>query len=510
MEGEVKNVVDALRRALQGPASTLAAGTTTAGGSFTISLQPNSFTAPQGSANSYQSTIDVASQGGFNGLVTLTETDTLTAAGSSIGIPTNTVQVAPPSPSNDGLVPLNVNVGASTPTGSYTVTVTGSSTINGLTSTVTATLTVVVGSGGKKCVNNSDCGVGNVCSGGQCYTPVDNTLIHTGPCVARDTSICSAETGTAACTGPDGNCYCASTKAGCASQDCSKQGPCSAGTLLNNCICGCTDCVGSGTPMTVSCPTEIDGFNIGVSNTATGSFVVTNNDPRDLNVTMSIVQAGTPCSCCSGAGPSLSTGGGYILNSGVSQTTIITVPFTCTTLNQCYSYNLKINAQRGVNTMSGFKAIGGVVQTFTCPVKFCLKPCSTTGTATATATGCLAWCGFWSITDGITTYASSLCHPDTTGTFPTLICGGASAGCAVCAANHCNVDTQAITFPKDSVLQAKVYINPGGSFGFPAGCSDGNFRATITTNQGNTVSYASTVQAGVYQTLSGKWCLTGS
>src|SRR5271157_4587581 len=81
-----KNIVDSLRRAVQVPASQLAAGVTQIGGSFSIAIMPLSIQVPGGVANAYQCTIDVSSSGGFNGIVTLTESDALTQQGGSVGL----------------------------------------------------------------------------------------------------------------------------------------------------------------------------------------------------------------------------------------------------------------------------------------------------------------------------------------------------------------------------------------------------------------------------------------
>jgi hypothetical protein len=196
--------------------------------------------------------------------------------------------------------------------------------------------------------------------------------------VTRDTAVCKAENLCAPQT-VNGNCYCCH----CSSSDCNQYtaqcqqtgcggkgcGACSASTRLGTCICGCTKCANTANPISLACPAEIDGYNIGVSNTSTGTFTLTNADSASgYNIDMSLVSTGPNCLCC-GSGPSLSTGGGYSIGPGGAQATTITVPFTCTTKNQCYSWNLKVTVKLAISNQA--------IQSFTCPVKFCLKPCTT-------------------------------------------------------------------------------------------------------------------------------------
>ena len=352
MPGETKNIVDALRRALQGPAAALAAGLPP-NVSLTVSVSPSTIQAPGGVANSYQSTVDVAATGGFTGAVNLTETDTFNALG-TVGFSNATVNIVQ---STDGITQLNVNITPSTASGTYTITVTGTSG----SLTASATVIVIVGTGSSKCVNNVDCpSAGDVCSGGNCYAPVDGTIVHSGPCVSRDTSLCQAQTGTGACTGVDGNCHCIDLSANCQKQDCSAKGPCSSGTLLNNCMCGCSDCNNMANPISITCPTVITGCIDNSSPGASslqGQITVKNNDSTNFyNVGMSIVPVGQNCAAC-GAGPSLSNSA-YTINQSGSQTTFITIPLTATT-SQSYNWGLSIY-------VANWR--GQIVQTLSCPV----------------------------------------------------------------------------------------------------------------------------------------------
>lgn len=376
--GETKNIVDALRRALQGPASQLAGGASSAFGSFSISLQPSTEQTPGGTAQTFQSTIDVSALNGFIGSVTLTETDTLTGPGfGSVGIPTSLVQVGPSSPTNDGLVPLNVNVTANCPSGQYLVTVTGTATNNGQTQIAQAVLTVTVGSGIQKCNSDSDCGAGGNCDNGQCISPIDNLIIGCGtspcgsggigtnPCnTSRCRNLCSGEQAGLAPVWLAGCCYCTS-KTYC-SQNCpqytaqcqAQWGPCSQAFCDAQNICVCTHCK-STTPISVTCPSNMVACMDATTPTATiasGLFALTNTNPSNTyGITMSVVPTGPNCSCC-GGGPVLSTSGFYLTPTG-SQQVMVSVPVTCAK-KQCYNWNLKISITTGAVGQHGFISTG--------------------------------------------------------------------------------------------------------------------------------------------------------
>ena len=354
---------------MQGPISHIAGGQTQAGGMLTVSAQPNSFNILQNIT--VVSTIDVSSISGFQGVVTLTYTDNsnFLGTGGSLSFGTTTLNVAPGS---DGITYLNITSGASQTANSYNISVVASCTnaTTGQTATASVLITIIVAAGIVTCVNNQDCGSGGICSNGQCYTNQDNTVIHPGPCTgaSQEGRGCASKNLGGPCTF-NNNCVCQQTLSNCVgfTANCqSTNGPCSKGTLLNNCGCGCSKCTGQTNPIQFICPTASQTVCVNASapTATTAQFVasILNTDVNNgYTIGGTIQPVGQGNQCAGGnSGPSLSFST-MALPASIGFFPTITVPITCSTA-KCYSWNLLITVTN---------ALGQTVQSFTCPFTVC-------------------------------------------------------------------------------------------------------------------------------------------
>jgi hypothetical protein len=374
--GEFKNVIDALRRALQGPVSTLAAGLIGAGGQFTVSLSPSSYSIPAGQAQTCPVTVTITSQNGWFGTVNLTEQDNFCTGTAQTFSQQTGIAVTPNAP---GVATWTLAFLNNCPSGTYKGTVTASASA---TQYQSADLLVIVGWGQKQCQHNSDCGPGLECVNGVCYSPpLENPLGNCGGAnncsnCTNYTGICKLQNlGTPLCDSASCLCYC--TEPDCSQHsdsECAAYGPCSVPINVNgHCRCSIPtvnqcDFVG------IQCPSELD---ICVD-TATGAvsgnsvnFGITNNSTINPTVSLRIIPI-NPIACPGFTGPTLSTSSVSLAPFGLSgyATTIgVSVVSTCATAG-CYDYQI-------VATVSDPQNHNDVIQTLTCPLRICANtgPC---------------------------------------------------------------------------------------------------------------------------------------
>lgn len=370
MPGEIKNIVDSLRRAMQGPASTLASGTPPSGNTFTLTLNPSTVNDPGGTFQS-RIAVTLTPSTGFSDQVTVADVNNF-CSGTTTQFSFNPVAVQGTTPT---IVVYTINLPANCPAGYYRSTITGTGAVTGATASalleVTVNVTTQIG-----CVNNSDCPPGDWCINGQCYAPIDNMLIgcgagicgnpqkgicNTGSCRA----LCQAENQGPPITGPDGCCYCSSNVNDCtgpaADQACRiKTGKqCSQGKLVNG-LCVCTDCTSS-VNVSIPCPADLNLCADSTSNASNSVSLSVTNSGGAANVAFAVTSTATSNPCV--IGPTLSSSTVGFTGSGTGSISIQAVN-SCLTAN-CYVYLLTAIVTDPVT--------GNVVQTLTCPINVCVK-----------------------------------------------------------------------------------------------------------------------------------------
>lgn len=326
------------------------AGGVSGNATFTLTVTPNTVQHPQGTTNTYQQNLLATSVNGFSGTVTFTIQNNLCSGGTAATL-VNSVSV---SPTSAGITVLNETVPTSCPIGNYTVTVTGVS--GSITQTATLTVQVVgcanppcgPGGGTKKCTNDSDCGPGNICCAGNCYSR--------GPCTADSD-----------CTSTYGACSkCVSTndpKPACLFQH-------------------CTICQGAPTGISVICPAEIDGIVNAAQTVYSTTMSVTN---LSSSSSQSVTVGGQFLNFIPCIGPVTISPGSFTLAPSGSQTVTLTAYIACATA-QCLNYQLKVTAGSQVVscalqicavacTASGPTATSWVYQGGTSKINFVIQQC---------------------------------------------------------------------------------------------------------------------------------------
>ena len=411
--GEIKNIVDSLRRALQGPASTLASGSLNVGNTFTLTLTPTNVNDPGGVAWTQQFQVTLTPAPGFSDSITCVDVNNF-CGGATTGFQFNPVAILG---TTAGVNVYTVNLPANCPAGSYTCTVTGTGALTGATSSAVLTVTVaanlLVG-----CSKNSDCQSGCTCLNGTCSCIIDNTPIGCGSTVAtgvganpcntsRNVSLCAGESQGAPFTDTSSGqncCYCGPSNCNQCAQytpQCQiKNGPCSVSqcqTTAAGTGCYCTECTGS-VNVSVACP-----GNLNVLSGALNSVYmpITNSGTGQANVSLSVTYSG------GGVAPSCIVGGGPVLQaSSLSLAQYNTASVGISAVNscstaKCYSYMVKAVVTN---------IAGQTLQTLTCPVSVCSQTSGlliqvnggsgwgssasgTSGPWQASCLGCTGWSG---------------------------------------------------------------------------------------------------------------------
>lgn len=401
-----KNIVDSLRRALQGPVGTLASGTPPSGNTFTLTLNPSTVNDPGGTFQG-RIAVTLTPSTGFSDLVTVADVNNF-CSGTTTQFSFTPVSVQGTTPT---IVVYTINLPANCPAGYYTSTITGTGAVTGATSSALLEVTVNVQTQ-LTCVNSSDCPPGDWCENGLCYAPIDNMLIgcaagicgnpqkgicNTGSCRA----LCQAENQGPPITGPDGCCYCSSSPADCtgaaADQACRiKTGKqCSQGKLVNG-LCVCTDCTSS-VNVSIPCPADLNLCADTASNASNSVTVSVINSGGAANVAFAITSTATSNPCV--IGPTLSSSSVGFTGSGTGSISIQAVN-SCLTAN-CYVYLLTAIVTDPVS--------GNVVQTLTCPINVCVKTgCFVIETSCAgLCASCTGTCNSSSWSQGSTAAAGS-------------------------------------------------------------------------------------------------------
>lgn len=380
-QGIDKNIIDAIRKALQLPIyETLSPTSTGTTPSFSLTATQSTFNVAALTAAAIQPAIHVVSVNGFQGTVVLTA---VTNMGTCSGV-TATLGSASEDidPSTDAYDILNIVIG-SCPVGNYTVVVTGTYG----TETETVTITINVNATVNLCPNgNSDCGGSGQCVGGICYYPngqsctVDSDCAAgckciSGSCYCPNQPKCKKDSDCGAnqvCLG--GNCY-----AQCCDADdnyCkSLNGPCSVCKKVQDASCGCRPIdqggcwrctTGSCAQLTISCPAQQTVCSSTAPQTINNTFSITNTTGEGYNVDIAIAEApGTQCSCCT---PPVITPSGYSIGPNATVNHTLSVGSICAA-DACYDYIMTVTVKAPWTN--------ALIQTLSCTMKVCLTsgPC---------------------------------------------------------------------------------------------------------------------------------------